>query len=119
MSASGVANARKARARVRRPRPRRIAQQGHDDGLAVRFDRQERHRRRHHQVGDGGQLFRRGIRGGDEPGDHLGRRRQDQHAAHDLVERVQPELEARGDAEVAAAAADGPEQVGVRVSASM
>ena len=38
---------------------------------------------------------------------------QHQQAAHELVDRVQAELEAGGDAEVAAAAADGPEQLGM------
>ena len=42
-----------------------------------------------------------------------GRGRQDQHPADDLRDLVQPELEARGDAEVAAAAADRPEEVGL------
>ena len=42
-----------------------------------------------------------------------GGRRQDQHAADDPRDLVEPELEARRDAEVAAAAADRPEQVGV------
>ncbi len=48
-------------------------------------------------------------------GDDVGRRRQDQHAAHDRVDLVQPELEAGRDAEVAAAAADRPEEVRVRL----
>ena len=43
------------------------------------------------------------------------RRGQDQHAAEDRADLVQPELEARRDAEVAAAPADRPEQVGVVV----
>ena len=43
------------------------------------------------------------------------RRRQDEHAADDPVQLVEPELEAGHDAEVAAAAADRPEQVGVRL----
>jgi hypothetical protein len=34
-----------------------------------------------------------GLRLGDERGDHLGRRRQHQDAAHDRAERVQPQLE--------------------------
>ena len=41
--------------------------------------------------------------------------RQDQHAADDRVDLVQPELEPGRDAEVAAAAADRPEQVRVRL----
>ena len=47
------------------------------------------------------------------PAIDLGRRRQDEHPADDAGELVEPELEARHDAEVAAAAADRPEQVGL------
>ena len=46
------------------------------------------------------------------PATMSGGRGQDQHAADDLGQRVQPEPEPRRDAEVAAAAADRPEQVG-------
>ena len=49
-----------------------------------------------------------------KPGDRLGRRRQDEHPADDRRQLVQPELEPGRDAEVAAAAADRPEQVRVR-----
>ena len=45
---------------------------------------------------------------------HLAGERQEQHAAGDHLDRVEPVAEAGGDAEVAAAAADRPEQVGVR-----
>ena len=47
--------------------------------------------------------------------DRVGRRGQDQHAADDRADLVEPELEPGRDAEVAAAAADRPEQVGVRL----
>ena len=53
-----------------------------------------------------------------KPSIDLGGRRQEQHAAHDPRERPHAEAEPGGDAEVAAAAADRPEQVGV-VSASV
>ena len=82
---------------------------------AVVLGGHERHRRRGHDVGDGRQLLRRGLRLGDERGDDVGRRRQDQHPAHDRIDLVQPELEAGRDAEVAAAAADRPEEVRVRL----
>jgi hypothetical protein len=77
----------------------------------VELGGQERHRRRGHDVGDGRQLLGRGLRLGDEPGDDLGGGRQDQHAAHNRRDRVQPELEPGRHPEVAAAAADRPEQV--------
>ena len=64
-----------------------------------------------HDVGDGRQLLGGGRCCGEEAGDGLGGGGQHQQAAHELVDRVQPELEAGGDAEVAAAAADGPEQL--------
>ena len=44
----------------------------------------------------------------DEPGDRVRRRGQEQHAADDLGQRVEPELEPRHDAEVAAAARGSP-----------
>ena len=53
------------------------------------------------------------LGGRHEAGDGLGRRGQDEHAARDRVQRVELELEARDDAEVAAAAADRPEEVRV------
>jgi hypothetical protein len=61
----------------------------------------------------GRQLVRRRLRGRDEPGDRLGGGPQDQQSAVRLGQLVKPVLEARGDAEVAAAAADRPEQVGM------
>ena len=73
----------------------------------------ERHRRAGHDVRDRRQLVGRGFGRGDEPRDRLGGGRQDQHAAHGGLERMQPESEAGRDAEVAAATADRPEQVRV------
>ena len=55
----------------------------------------------------------RGRRGGDEAGDRVRRRRQDQEPAHDLGQGMEPELEPGHHPEVAAAATDGPEQVRV------
>ena len=71
----------------------------------------EWHRRAGHDVGDGRQLVGRRLGRRDEPGDGLGRRGQDQHPAVRLGHVVEPVLEARHDPEVAAAAADRPEQV--------
>ena len=75
--------------------------------------RQERHRRARHHVRDRREVLGRGRRGGDEAGDRVRRRRQDQEPAHDLGQGMEPELEAGHHAEVAAAAADRPEQVRV------
>ena len=58
-------------------------------------------------------------RGLEEAGDHLRRRRQDHHAADDLRDLVQAQLEAGGDAEVALAAADRPEEVRLGVLARL
>ena len=82
----------------------------HADGLR----RHERRGRQAHHERDLGQLLGRRDRRVDEVAQHLRRQRQDEHAARDHVDRVEPVAEARGDAEVAAATADGPEQVGVR-----
>ena len=75
--------------------------------------RDEGHRRGGHDVGDRRHLLGSGLGGRHEAGDGLGRRWQDEHAARDRVQRVELELEARDDAEVAAAAADRPEEVRV------
>ena len=87
----------------------------HDDRLAMRLRRQERHRGRNHHVGDGRELVRRSVGLLDERGDRLGGRGQDQDAAHDRAQLLQPVLEPGGDAEVAATAADCPEQIRVRL----
>ena len=47
--------------------------------------------------------------------DRVGRRGQDQHPADDRADLLEPEAEPGRDAEVAAAAADRPEQVRVRL----
>ena len=73
----------------------------------------ERHRRAGHDVRDGRQLLRRRLGCRHEPGDRLGRRGQEQRAADDRRQRVEPEPEPGHDPEVAAAAADRPEQVGL------
>jgi hypothetical protein len=49
----------------------------------------------------------------DVRGEELGGGREHQHPAYDRVELVEPEPEPGGHPEVAAAAADGPEQVRV------
>jgi hypothetical protein len=93
----------------------RVDDQGEDDQAAVLLFRQERHRRRGHDVGDERELFRSGFRRLHEGVDRVGRRGQDQHAADDRAHLVEPEPDVRHDAEVAAAAADCPEQIGVRL----
>ena len=73
----------------------------------------ERRRRGGHEERDGRERLGR-VRGGRlEAAQDLARRRQEQRAAEDHADRVEAELEAGDDAEVAAAAADRPEQVGV------
>ena len=88
-----------------------VGQHAHQDDRADRLLREERHGRRRHDVGDRRELVRRRIGGGDEAFDHVGRPRQHEHAAGELADVRQPVLEAGHDAEVAAAAADRPEQV--------
>ena len=82
--------------------------------LAVLGLRDERHRRAGHDIGDRRELVRGGLREGDERCDHVGRRGQHQHPAGEFGDRVEPELERGRHAEVAAAAADRPEEVRVR-----
>ena len=116
MSAIGVASARKRGSRLLPLLGRAgVGHQGQDHELAGQLGRDERHRRGRHHVGDGRQLLGRGLRLGDETGDDVGRGRQQEHPADDGLQRVQPELEPGDHAEAAAAAADGPEQVGVRL----
>ncbi len=91
----------------------RVGHERHVHELPVVLLRDERHRRARHDVRDRRQLVGRRLGGGDESRDRLGGRRQDQHAAHGGFERMQLESEARRDAEVAASAADRPEQVRV------
>ena len=87
--------------------------QGHQPGSAVLVGRDERHRRDLHDIGDRRELVGSRLRGGHEPGDHLRRGRQEEHAPDDRRQLVQPVLEARHHPEVAATAANRPEQVGL------
>jgi hypothetical protein len=91
----------------------RVDEHRQDDELAVVLGGDGRHRRGVHHVGDRRELLRRGLGLGDEGGEHLGRRGEEEHPAEDLAHLVEAELEPRGDAEVPAAAADRPEQVRV------
>ena len=59
------------------------------------------------------ELVGRGLGGGDDAGDHVGRRRQGEAAADDEPGLDEAVHEPGHDADVAAAAADRPEQVGV------
>jgi hypothetical protein len=86
-----------------------------DHDRAVVLLRDEGHGRRGHDVRDRRELLRSRIGRGDEARDRLGGRRQDEQPARDGVDRVEPVPEPRDDPEVAAAAADRPEQVRVRV----
>jgi hypothetical protein len=79
----------------------------------------ERRWRCDHNVRDRRKLVRRLVGDGHERPDHFGRGRQDQHPAHDRWQLVQAELESRRDAEVAAAAADRPEQIRMRFVVGM
>ena len=84
MSASGVASARNgAMARSPASAVAGVGHQRQHDELAVVLLGHERHRRAGHDVGDRRQLVRRGLGGGDEPGDRVRRGRQDQHPADD------------------------------------
>ena len=90
------------------------------DGQRHRADqlgRDERCGRKGHQERDRAQLL--GGAGGDrhEAAQDLLGRRHEQRTAEDLADRVELELEAGHDAEVAAAATDRPEEVGVRILA--
>ena len=76
---------------------------------------EERQWRSLHDVRDDGELLGGCLRGGDQPDDHLGARREHQHPADDLVDLVEPEPQPGRDAEVAAAAPKRPEQLGMGV----
>ncbi len=92
-----------------------VGQRGHHHEPAVMLLRHERHRGRRHHVDDRRELLRRGLGLGDERGDHLGRRGQEQHPADDRPDLVQAKLEPGRNAEVAAAPADRPEEIRVRL----
>ena len=93
----------------------RVAHEGHHDGLAVGLRRQERQRRRKHDVRDRRELLGSGRCLRHEGGNDPGLRREDQRAAKDRADLVQPEPKARRDTEVAAPASDRPEEVRVRL----
>src|SRR5690606_29787831 len=88
-----------------------VCHQCHDDQLAMMFFRQEGHRRTDHDVGNCRKLIWGGFRLRNEFGDHIGRRRKNQHSADNLIDLMQPEFEAGDDAEVATATANRPEEI--------
>ena len=75
--------------------------------------RDEGHRRGLQDVRDHGEFLGGGVCRGDQPRDHVGARREQQHPADDLVDLVEPEPESGRDTEVAAAAPERPEEMGV------
>ena len=79
----------------------------------------ERHRWAGHDVGDRRQLVGRRLGRRDEPGNGVRGGRQQQHPADDPRQLVEPIVEAGHDAEVAAATADRPEQVGMVVGVDL
>ena len=124
MAADEVGDRRRERAE-RRDRPHAVVErpgvheQREQQRLADALRRDERQRRREEDVRDHRQLLRRSLRLRHEPGERLGRRRQREHPAGDHVHRVQPVVEARDDAEVAAAAPDRPEEVRMTVGVDL
>ena len=79
--------------------------------------RDERGGRERHQERDRRQLLGRARGDRHEAAQDVAGGRHEQRATEDLAGRVELELEPRDDTEVAAAAADRPEQVGMRVRA--
>ena len=113
MSASGSASARNgASASLAGLDVPRVGHQRHDRELAVELLGHERQGRRPHHVRDRRELLGRGLGLGHEARDRVDRRREQQHAAHHGVEGMESEPETGRHAEVPAAAADRPEQVG-------
>ena len=96
---------------------RRVDEHHDDRRLEVMLLGHERQRRRRHDERDRREVLRRGFRDRDEAREDLLRQRQEQRPAEDPGDRVELEDEAGDDAEVAAAAADRPEQVGVAILA--
>ena len=114
MSATGAASRRNgARTLLARIGIARIAHQCQHHDLSVVLGRDERHRRSRHHVGDRRELLWSGLGRGYESCDHFRSGGQQQHAAEDAIDRLQAVLEARGHAEVAAASANRPEQIGL------
>ena len=87
--------------------------QGRDNGFAVLLGWDDRHRRRLHDGRDHRELLGGRVCRGDQPSDHLGACRQQEHAAEDSVDLVEPETQPGRDPEVAAAAPKRPEEIGV------
>ena len=83
----------------------------HHHGAAVQILGHEGQRRRGHHDGDRAELVRRRVGLRDEAGDHVRGRGETEQAAENCVDRVEPVLQARDDAEVAAAATQRPEQL--------
>ena len=90
-----------------------VGDRDHEREPPVVLLRHEGERRRGDEVRDGRQLVRGRVGDRDEPPQDLRGERQHEHAAEDRAHLVQPEAEARHDAEVAAAAPERPEQVAV------
>ena len=84
-----------------------------EDRLADPRLGQERHRGREHRVGDGRQLIRSGVGRRRDAGDRRGRRGQDERTAIDHADGHGAIYEPCHDAEVPAATAHRPEQVGM------
>ena len=85
-----------------------------DDRLALQFRRHERRRRRGQESDGTADLLRRARHVVAVKADHLARLPawpQQQPRGQERADRVQPELELGHDAEVAAAAAQAPEQI--------
>ena len=89
----------------------RIRDHAHDHQPSVVLGGHEGHRRTGHHVGDGRERVGCRVCRRDEVGDGLRGGRQEQHAAHELGQGMETQLELGRDAEVAAAAPDRPEQV--------
>ena len=89
----------------------------HQRRRADRLRRHDGQRRQGHREGDDRQLLGRLRAEVDEPADGLLRQRQDERPAVDHADIVEPVAEPGDDAEVAAAAADGPEEVLVLIGA--
>jgi hypothetical protein len=112
IGSASVRNGASARGVARRSR---VKEHRQDDELAVPLLRHEGHRRSRHDVRNRRHVVGRGIGSCDEAGDRLRSCGEHQHPAGDAVDGLQAICEACRDAEVAAAAANRPEQIGVHV----